>query len=272
MKWVSELYGRHEGEDIYVVGTGTSARVFPTDFFDGKVTIGLNMGWRVAPATYGVTIHPDLNVPEFMTDEEPRPSITWVVGWPKAQKLLSEEQLAHGTQHHYYFTYHGQENTEPNPNEPWNHGRILDWLRAPCENQLYVWSSIAQTGVNLAANLGARNVVLVGCDHCSLSGNHHAHAQHTRWKGAEPDHRYGQYYEGMAEVRAVMRKRGVHVLSLTPFLGLDSFRDDFRRLCDELDQPLLIHGEDLRVAKRRGNPFKRLGAWRGRRGRTKPCC
>ena len=62
MKWVSELYGRHEDEDIYVIGTGASARVFPTGFLDGKVSIGLNMGWKVAPVTYGLTIHPDLNV------------------------------------------------------------------------------------------------------------------------------------------------------------------------------------------------------------------
>ena len=261
MKWVSELYGRHRGEDIYVVGTGASARVFPTDFFDGKISIGLNMGWKVAPVTYAVTIHPDLNVPEFMPGEEPRSEITWVVGWPKARDLLSEKQLDLGERHHYYFTYHGQENTEENPNEPLNHGRILDWLRAPTGNELYVWSSIAQAGVNLAANLGARNVILVGCDNCSLSGNHHAHAQHTRWKGVEADHRHAQYYEGMAEVRAVMRERGVQVLSLTPFLGLDTFRDDFMRLCIELDRPPLLQGEDLPTAGYRRSLFERLGAW-----------
>ena len=44
---------------------------------------------------------------------------------------------------------------------------------------LYQWSSISQTAVNLAANMGAKNVILVGCDNCALLDNHHAHAQQS---------------------------------------------------------------------------------------------
>ena len=103
--------------------------------------------------------------------------------------------------------------------------------------KLYQWSSISQTAVNLAANMGAANVILVGCDNCALSENHHAHQQHTKWLGAEPERRYLQYYEGLVEVRTALRERGVNVLSLTPFLKLDEPERDFRQLCEELDQP-----------------------------------
>lgn len=244
MKWVSELYGRHEGADIYVLGTGTSLRVFPTEFFEGKITIGLNMAWKVLPVRYAVTIHPDLNIPEFMPGETPHPEVTWVVGRKKSELLLSAEQLAYAEAHHYFFEYDGQPNTAP-PQEPGNHGRILEWVRRPSGNNLYVWSSISQTGVNLAANLGARNIILVGCDNCSLVGNHHAHAQHTRWKGADPLHRYRQYYEGLAEMRAALRERGVNLVSMNPFLTLAAPEEDFVRLCQELGKQEYIANEDI---------------------------
>jgi hypothetical protein len=245
MRAVSELYDLHPGEDIYVIGTGTSIRVFPRDFFDGKVTIGLNMAWKNVPVRYAVTIHPDLNVPEFI-GAEPHPDITWIVPREKSRALLTAEQFAHADTHFFTFDYYGRPNTQP-LNEPSDSGRILDWVRRPTGDKLYVWSSIAQTGATLAANLGARNVILVGCDNASLMDNHHAHAQHTRWKGVAPERRYQQYYVGMAEVRAALRERGVNVVSLQPFLGISNFDADFTRLCHELGQSPFLKAEDVPV-------------------------
>lgn len=245
MHWVSELYGRHPGADIYVVGTGASLRVFPASFFEGKITIGLNMAWKMVPVTYGITIHPDLNIPEFMPEETPRPEeITWIVGAAKSKALLSPEHYEHARRTHYFFEYDGRPNTAP-PHEPSTAGRVVDWVRRPTGNRLYVWSSISQTGVNLAANLGARNVILVGCDNCALEANHHAHRQHTRWKGVAPEHRYRQYYEGLAETRAALRERGVNLLSLNPFLALDAPAADFLRLCDEQKAPRHLENADI---------------------------
>jgi sugar phosphate isomerase/epimerase len=78
-----------------------------------------------------------------------------------------------------------------------------------------------------------------------LVGNHHGHQQHTKWLGADPLHRYSQYYEGLAEIRTVLRRRGVNLMSVSPFLKLDDAEGDFVRLCDELGQPLVVQGEDI---------------------------
>lgn len=104
---------------------------------------------------------------------------------------------------------------------------------------------IAQTATNLAANMGARNIILVGCDNAPLGENHHAHAQHTRWKSVDPQHRYRQYYEGIAEVRATLRKRGINVVAMNPFLKVDAAEHDFARLCDELGVTKVIRGKDV---------------------------
>jgi hypothetical protein len=241
---VTELYGRHQGADIYVVGTGSSMRVFPIDFLDGKVTIGLNMAWKVYPVQYCITIGPDLNIPEFIEGEQPHPEITWITKRAKASVVLTPAQLAHADEHFYYFEMHGHPNTAP-AGEPSNAGRVLDWVRHPSGINLYQWSSISQTAANLAANMGAANIILVGCDNTSLEGNHHAHQQHTKWMGADPDRRYRQYYDGLVEVRAALRERGVNLLSMSPFLKLDRPEHDFAALCEELERPTFVSGHDL---------------------------
>lgn len=234
-KCVSELYNIHPKSDIYVVGTGASLRVFPTSLLDGKITIGLNMAWKTLTVKYGITIHPELSIPEMLEEESPHPEITWVTKLKKSQNVLSPKQFKYAEENFYFFEMNGRVNTQP-PDKPTDAGRILDWVRQPTENKLYLWTSIAQAGVNLAANMGAKNIFLIGCDNCALLGNNHAHKQHTRWRGAAPDARYREYYEGLSEMRPVLRERGVNLVSLTPFLSLEKPEDDFERLCEELEQ------------------------------------
>lgn len=244
-KCVSELYDRHPESDIYVVGTGASLRVFPTSLLHNKITIGLNMAWKTLPVDYSITIHPDLCIPEFLPGESPRPEITWITKYAKTKGLVTPEQFEYADQHFYFFEMDGRENTQP-PNKPPDSGRVLDWVRKPTDNKLYLWTSIAQAGVNLAANMGARNIFLIGCDNCALLGNNHAHKQHTRWRDAAPDTRYREYYEGLAEMRPALRERGVNLVGLTPFLSLESPGQDFERLCGELNQPVKVaSGADI---------------------------
>jgi hypothetical protein len=244
-KCVSELYNRYPHSDIYVVGTGASLRVFPHRLLEDKIVIGLNMAWKTVPVQYGITIHPDLSIPEMLPGESPHPEITWITKYNKSKAVLSSEQFRYVEDHCYFFEMDGKVNTQP-PDQPPDTGRVLDWVRRPTGNKLYLWTSIAQAGVNLAANMGARNIFLIGCDNCALLGNNHAHQQHTRWRGSSPDRRYREYYEGLAEMRPALRERGVNLVSLTPFLSLEKPENDFERLCEELDRSKYIKsGADI---------------------------
>ncbi len=244
MRLVSELYGRHDGADIYVVGTGTSMRVFPHALLADKITIGLNQAWKLMPVSYGITMMPNLNIPELMPGEAPHPDITWVTKRSKVKALCTPEQLAEADARFFSFETDGRASIT-GLDEPSEAGRVLDWVRKPHPEKLYLWTSISQSAVNLAANMGARNIFLVGCDNAALADNHHAHDQHTMWKGEDPNVRYLQYYEGLAEVRAALRTRGVNLVSLTPFLKLDDPERDFSRLCGELERPGLVHNKDI---------------------------
>ncbi|MEL6468905.1 MAG: hypothetical protein AAFQ74_04205 [Cyanobacteria bacterium J06623_4] len=239
MKCVSELYNRYPDSDIYVIGTGPSLRVFPLSLLADKITIGLNMAWKTLPVKYSITIHPNLAIPEFLEGESAHPDITWITKHQKTASLVSPQQLEYAEQHFYFFDSFGKKNLQP-PGEPSDSGRILDWVRQPQGNRLYMWSSISQAGVNLAANMGAKNIILIGCDNCALGQNHHAHKQHAQWVGADPNHRYRQYYEGLSEIRTVLRERGISLVSMNPFLTLAEPNSDFIHLCQELDKPELI--------------------------------
>lgn len=261
MRSVAELNNIHPGADIYVIGTGTSFRVFPTEFFKDKITIGLNLAWQLVPVTYGLTTRPELNIPEFLGDKPPC-AIKWIT---KFHKLVTEEQREYGKANFYFFRSDGVPNSQP-PGEPSDSGKVLQWVRETTEDYLYLWSSVSQTAANLAANMGARNVILVGCDNGALIGNHHAQNQHTMWKGVSPEHRYRQYYDGLVEVRQALRERQVNLFSLTPFVHLLEPETDFRALCDELDRPELIQNADIsREVDEWYGIKERVGHWMSQR-------
>jgi hypothetical protein len=244
MRSVSELYGRHAGADIYVVGTGTSVRVFPLDFLKGKITIALNQAWKLFDPLYAITMMPKLNIPEFIEGEQARPAILWISKPSKVAAQCTPAEIELANTRFYGFENDGHASFN-SLDEISDTGRVLDWVRTPHPDKLYLWTSISQSAMNLAANMGARNIILVGCDNAALAENHHAHGQHTMWRNEAPDGRYMQYYEGVAEVRAALRKRGVNVISATPFVKLDGAELDFRRLCRELEKPDFIANVDI---------------------------
>ncbi len=243
MNGVSGLTGKHKGKDIYIVGTGTSMRVFPLPFLENKITIGLNRAWELMPVTYCISMVPHLNFPEF-TEGKFNEDITWVTKHDKYKTHASDEQLSQAENDYYFFRTNGKMSVTA-LDETNDGGRMLSWVKEPTEDFLYLWSSISQSAVNLAANMGAKNIILVGCDNSSLAENHHAHDQHTLWKGVDPNERYMEYYEGLAEMRPVLAARGINLISINPFLKLDAAEMDFNRLCKEQDQPELIENVDI---------------------------
>jgi hypothetical protein len=243
MPSVYELNGRHDGADIYVVGTGTSLRVFPLNFLQDKITIGLNRAWQLVPVRYCISMVPHLNFPDLLGQPLPAETV-WITKHDKYEPYATTAQLAHADRTYYFFRTSGRQSMTL-LDEPSEAGRMLEWVAQPTEDFLYLWTSISQSAVNLAANMGAKNIILVGCDNAALAENHHAHDQHTLWKGVDPNARYMQYYEGLAEMRTVLRRRGVNLVSLDPFLKLDEPEMDFRRLCKELDRPQHIESRDI---------------------------
>lgn len=224
---IMDLYDKHKGADIYVIGTGPSLRVTPLSFFAGKITMGLNQAWRHLKTTYSITVHPELVVDYEASDK--KTGTQWIV---KKKPPMAHLELDDPKYYVFGTTY------EPD-----------DIAKRP-KDTLYLGEGVQTTAMDMAWRMGAKNVILVGCDACALKGDFHAHDQHVRWLGRTPDHQYLLYRQKTAEARTVLRRVGVNVMVLTPFIGVDAGEEDYTRLCKELDLKPLPPPKDVSPYKK----------------------
>lgn len=227
---VSKLYNSitDTREIAYIVGTGPSLRLFPKQFLkhDFRKTIfGLNYAYKYIQCTYNITIHPEV-IPKTWYDEcQP-----WIV----------------------------KKNKEPKPSEPhdliyWfdNNKNIFDYSYLTSKDDtLYVGRGIQTAALCLAAKMGFKTAILVGCDMCYLgpenNRHHHFNDQPIQLHGLSPEEVYTEYYTNTAIVRYKLKKAyEMETLSMSPFLGLGHHERDYRRLCGEYDLPSITTGEDI---------------------------
>ena len=102
------------------------------------------------------------------------------------------------------------------------------------KDTLYLGEGVQTTAMDMAARMGARHIVLVGCDAGTIGGDFHAHDQHVKFLGMKPDDQFKLYRETTAAVRAALRGFGVSVFSVSPFIGINAAEEDYARLVDEM--------------------------------------
>ncbi len=225
---ISDLYNKHSGEDIYVVGTGPTLRMLPKGFFNNKTAIGLNQAYKTFDLTYAITVHPELikGYKEFVKEGKCKKT-KWVVCSVKMPLKL-------GLNDAKYYVYN----------------RSDDWKcfikRTP--DSLFCGRGIQQTAIDLAGRMGATNIVLVGVDMESLGGDHHGHNQHVRFQGISPEDVYKEYRIWTYKAKKLAREyHGISVLSLSPLLGCGGsiHNSDYEQLrvemgLEPLDKPKYI--------------------------------
>lgn len=225
---VEKLWNKHKGEDVWVIGTGPSMRVFPRNVYQNKITIGLNQAWRFGPVTYSLTVHPELYL-EYAKSAV-KPDTQWIVKKKPPMEALSLD-------HPDLYVFNTSES--------------LDVIKHPTRDTLFLAKGIHCTALALAAQMGATNVFVVGCDACQLGGDHHGHAQHVRYHGLAPEQVFAEYRRHAARVRRVIRESlGVNVVTVSPFVGLGHADEDYRRL-------LLEHGFTSLPRPKDTSPYKR---------------
>lgn len=203
-------------DTIYIVGTGPSLRCTDLGFLADKLTIGLNQAWRHLPTTYSITVHPELVV-EYRDQHRAAPK-DWPTKWVIKKKPPMGDLPLNDPNCYVFHTSYDLKTVAERP-----------------ADTLYLGEGVQTCAMDLAARMGARHIVLVGCDGGSLAGDFHAHDQHVKWLGMKPDDQYALYRQSTAEVREVLRGKGVSVMSLTPFIGVTGAVEDYARLKSELN-------------------------------------
>ena len=205
---LSRLWGRHRDQDIYIVGTGPSMRLFPWEFFDNKLTIGLNQAYRHFTPTYMLTMHPEL-----IPFDKGIPT-QWITKIKKTEeKITKKANKLHGKA--YLF-----ENNKDIHDYSYAVKRIPPYL--------YIGYGIHTGAMTLAAHMKATNIILVGCDMCALDNEYHAHHQRIRLLGMPETTVYQEYYLAARNLRTVLKKYwNVNILNMNPFLGLKNVDADY---------------------------------------------
>lgn len=219
---INLLAGRHKGEDIYIVGTGPSLRVFDKNYLSNKVTIGLNQAWKHLPTVYSISVHPELVVEYEQTKTKNK--TCWIV----KQKGDFVNKSLDDPEYYIFKTV----------------DRDFSIFTKPKKDHLFIGRGVQQTAMNMAAIMGAKNIVLVGVDMTDVGGDHHGHDQHVKFHGLAPRDVYSEYRDYTASARQELRKLGIAVMTLSPFLGSCDASEDYLRLCSELKLPKLPAPKD----------------------------
>jgi len=182
-RFVEDLRGKHQGEEIWIIGCAPSLDDFPGDFFDDKITIALNWSILAVPGcTYWHGQHQPYRV--YLRDEKPEFLSKSFLPYPFPaidRPMITKDPVE----------FFGDLTSLPiwmrvsgtlKPRKKWFEEAVANNL-AGKSNVAYPdhWT-VAHTAIQIAAGLGAKRIILVGCEH---SGDGHAQ---KRGLGA----RYGQ--------------------------------------------------------------------------------
>ena len=197
-----DLKNKHQGETIWVLGSGTTLSFIEPAFFDNKIVVSTNFSAQVAgvkaqyvfshyhadtatliePSNYVVTLRRDTNTQNEWAGEIP-------------DNLI----------------FCDQDSYTP-PGSTWN--PITS--HTPREDSLAYGSSSIHGAMHLAAWLGASFIVLVGADCGTLDGGDRIEgypAGHSPWALYNEHHRMMKTW--------LIEKYGLGVYSLNPFINFN---------------------------------------------------
>lgn len=205
-KSLSDFIEKYRGQkEIYIIGSGPTLRLFPTHYFRGKFTIGLNEAYKscVFIPTVNLTIHPRLiptNLPEH--------NYRWIT------KVKDNVDVSS------YYLFNNIDDLPSLPKWHDNHG----------PNSLYTGRGIQTAALHLAARLNATYAILVGIDMASMAGDHHcgegAHIQPHQFNINQV---YREYYYYTSKVSEILKETyNMFTISLSPLLGECCREEDYK--------------------------------------------
>lgn len=196
-----DYQGVHEGETIYVFGSGATLNYLAPSFFDDKICVATNFcGSVFGLARYYVFSHYHADsVLEARRDE------SIAVFTPHREHGTDAEFLVEVSKVVTFPTTTGRPGTSFNPS-----GK--DW--PTLDNSLVIGSSSIHGAMHLAAYLGAKFIVLVGADCGSLGGS-------DRVDGYVPgDSHWALYEQHLRDMKQrLFEMYGCQVYSLNPFIN-----------------------------------------------------
>jgi hypothetical protein len=209
MPQLKDLYKKHVGQEIYVVGTGPTLRLFPLQFLKNKITIGLNQAFLHFDPTYSLTIHPYIIPLDRKTH-----NTNWITKVKPSDESWSKHSLRQNDKYFYLFKNGLPTNFD-----------YLNPSKRP-ENSLYVGLGIHTGALHLAALMGAKTIYLLGCDMGSLGNQHNCHDQHIEPHNHSINDVYHEYFYYAVKVRKTLQQYyKLTILNLSSSFGIPHYAE-----------------------------------------------
>lgn len=213
VKTVAEFKDIHKGQDIYVLGSGSSLNYIDTSFFDGKITIAIN---------YVVSVY--LPTSTYVVSKYHQYANEIAQKYPETKVIISYKQYGNNNNktgmdsskyENIYIFYHNQNQAGSTP--------IKKLLPMADDHLVASWSSIT-SGIHLAAHMGAKNIILAGHDGGAIDGkswvdnyHHYTKSEDTQQKIAD---RNIDFQKGTIELKERLKEiYGCNIYSLNPFIS-----------------------------------------------------
>ena len=224
-KDIIELKNIHRGDDIWIICAGSSMNYIQSDFFENKITIGLNQVYRHYPCDYVAMT--DLN-------ESSRFDVSVKELKESGVKLLFSK-YSHGCYRD------GESKPEPSDNfYVWDHNDncnhkkedgTLDMDVIGTDRIISIRSTVT-SAMNIAAYMGASNIIISGADNGSINGSHYYDGYvENHWKSASNNPANQQWLGGIEDLNIQVRNRiedvyECNIHSLNPFwnFGLEGHK------------------------------------------------
>lgn len=152
---LSELAGKHEGETVWVLGSGPSLNFLTPEFFHGKITVSTNFSARTlgfVPDYVFTHYHEDAL--DLLTDS--RVVVTLAKNWRDGSDFSEPDEPN--------IVLVEQDSYTP-PGEAWS-----PETHPPRKDSLVFGSSSLHGSMHLAAHMGAAFIILVGADCGTIDG------------------------------------------------------------------------------------------------------
>jgi len=209
----------HSGKDIYVIASGKSLDYLNTDFFDNKITIGVNQVFKKVPCTYYLRKEHEL-MQQVINETSPE-SFIFVCNKSGAtfnkSKYSSNKLIVFDC---YEWTATDKDKIKP------------EMFNKSNDKLIATYSTITSV-IHLAHYMGAKNIILVGHDCCKLNNESNFTGYHTQeslaiaW-GKDKDailkynHWLGQIQDMTIHIKKILNTHyNVNVLSLNPFINFN---------------------------------------------------
>lgn len=203
---VSELQGLYKGQDIWVIGSASSMNYVSSEFFQNKVTIGVNYAYRNYPCDWVVT-------KDFCQTEYNELGSFLITSKHLWGSYAEGEFGFWGREPFYVFDHvHNEQET-------------VD-LSVIGTERIVVGKTSLISAMHIAVYMGAANIILCGVDGGTLDRNlqYNEYANCVHEPAAVEE--YSDFVSKiMSQIRDV-RDRLIHVYgcqvhSLNPFIGFD---------------------------------------------------